>query len=116
NTASPGNIETVTTQLGDALNLEQGEALTSEDRPHILSMSGSLEVPRTRGLIASAGLAYQSGTPFTLVDSSTDPDRNGQFQEPLAAGTYSGSASNSDAITVENKGGFRGARGPDSFL
>jgi hypothetical protein len=116
NTASPGVIETITTQLGDSLNLEQGAARTSQDRPHVLSANGSVEVPRTGGLVVSAGLQYQSGTPFTLTDSSTDPDRNGLFQEPLPAGTYSGAASNSDAITVENKGGFRGARGPAFML
>jgi len=116
NTASPGNIETISTQVLNDLNLEQGEAVTGEDRPHILSLGGAVEVPRTRGLIVSAGLSYQSGTPYTLTDSSTDPDRNGNFQEPLPAGTYSGAASSSDAVTVENKGGFRGVRGPNSFL
>ncbi len=116
NTASPGVIETMTTQLGESLNLEQGEARTTQDRPHVLSANGSMEVPHTGGLVVSAGLQYQSGTPFTLTDTSTDPDRNGQFQEPLPAGTYSGAASNSDAITVENKDGFRGARGPDFML
>jgi hypothetical protein len=33
--------------------------------------------------VVSGGFAYQSGTPFTLTDSTTDPDRNGEFQEPL---------------------------------
>jgi hypothetical protein len=116
NTASPGNIETITTQVLDQLNLEQGEARTSQDRPHVLSINGSTEVPKTKGLVLSGGFAYQSGTPFTLTDSTTDPDRNGEFQEPLPAGTYSGNSSNPDAITVENKGGFRGARGPDQML
>jgi hypothetical protein len=116
NTASPGNIETISTQVLDQLNLEQGESRTSQDRPHVLSAGGSVEVPRTRGLIVSAGLTYRSGTPFTLTDSSTDPDRNGNFQEPLAAGTYRGSLTSADAFTVENEGGFRGARAPSSFL
>jgi hypothetical protein len=116
NTASPGNIETITTQVLDQLNLEQGEARTTQDRPHVLSINGSAEVPKTKGLVVSGGFAYQSGTPFTLTDSTTDPDRNGEFQEPLPAGTYSGNSSNPDAITVVNKGGFRGARGPDQML
>ena len=116
NTGNPGNIETITTQVGDQLNLEQGEARTAQDRPHVLSLSGSVEVPRTRGLIVSSGIAFQSGAPFTLTDRTTDPDRNGQFQEPLPAGTYSGAATNSDAYTVDYKGGFRGMRGPSSFL
>src|SRR5262245_28538203 len=115
NTASPGNIETITTQLLDDLNLEQGEARTTQDRPHVLSVTGSYDVPKTKGLVISGGLAYQSGAPFTLTDSSTDDDRNGQFQEALPAGTYSGAANNPDSFTVENKGGFRGARGPDQM-
>jgi hypothetical protein len=116
NVPSPGVIDTISTQLGEDLNLEDGEARTTQDRPHVLSAGGSVEVPRTGGLVVSAGLQYQSGTPFTLTDSTLDNDRNGQFQEALPAGTYSGAATNSDAITVENKDGFRGARGPDFFL
>ena len=112
NVSAPGTIDTISTQVLDDLNLEDGEARTSQDRPHVLSVQGSVEVPKTRGLVISGGLQAQSGTPFTLTDSSTDPDRNGSFQEPLPAGTYSGNASNADAITVENDGGFRGARGP----
>jgi hypothetical protein len=116
NTANPGNIETITTQIGDDLNLDEGEARTAQDRPHVLSLSGSVEVPRTRGLIVSSGLSYQSGTPFTIIDSTLDPDRNGQFQEALPAGTYTGSSSNPEAFTVDYEGGFRGARGPSQFL
>src|SRR5262249_36957649 len=82
NTANPGNIETIQTQVLDQLNLEQGEARTAQDRPHVLSVNGSVEIPHTKGLLISGGLAYQSGTPFTLTDSTTDPDRNGEFQEP----------------------------------
>jgi hypothetical protein len=116
NTASPGVIETISTQVLDQLNLDQNEARTSQDRPHVLSVNGSLEVPRTRGLVVSGGLSYQSGSPFTLTDSSTDPNRNGFFEEPLPAGTYGGAAGDPNAITVNNIGGMRGARGPDSFL
>ena len=116
NVSAPGTIDTVSTQVLDDLNLEDGEARTSQDRPHVLSVQGSVEVPKTGGLVVSGGLQAQTGTPFTLTDSSTDPDRNGFFQEPLPAGTYSGAASNQDAITVENDGGFRGARGPGLFL
>jgi hypothetical protein len=100
----------------DQLNLEQGESRTSQDRPHVLSINGSAEIPHTGGLVVSAGYQYQSGTPFTLTDSTTDPDRNGEFQEPLPAGTYSGATGNPHALTVKNKGGFRGARGPDQAL
>ena len=116
NVSAPGTIDTISTQILDDLNLEDGEARTSQDRPHVLSINGSVEVPKTFGLVFSGGMQFQSGTPFTLIDSSTDPDRNGFFQEPLPAGTYSGAASNSEAITVEYDGGFRGARGPNLFL
>jgi len=122
NTASPGNVETIATATADpvtkaiALNLDQNEGLTTQDRPNILSIDGSLLVPRTHGLMISGVLQYQSGAPFTLIDSTTDPNRNGNFEEPLPAGTYSGPAGNPDAITVQNAGGPRGARGPDFLL
>jgi Carboxypeptidase regulatory-like domain/TonB dependent receptor/TonB-dependent Receptor Plug Domain len=122
NLASPGALETITSQTVDpvtrapSLNLEQQEGLTAQDRPHLLSINGSVQIPRTRGLNFSGVLQYNSGTPFTITDSSTDPNRNGNFEEPLPAGSYSGAAGNSDAYTVENKGGIRGARGPSYFL
>jgi hypothetical protein len=47
-----------------------------------------------------------------LTDSSTDPNRNGFFEEPLPAGTYSGPASNPNSITVDFDGRKGGARGP----
>lgn len=99
-----------------ALNLDDLFALSDQDRPHNLSLSGSVEVPRTKGLVVSGAWQYQSGTPFTLTDSSTDPNRNGIFEEPLPAGTYSGPASNPNSITVDYKGGFNGARGPSFSL
>jgi hypothetical protein len=34
----------------------------------------------------------------------------------LPAGTYSGAVSNPNAITVENKGGINGARGPNYIM
>jgi len=95
-----------------SLNLDQNFQLSDQDRPHILSMDGSVEVPRTKGLVVSGVWQYQSGTPFTLTDSTTDPNRNGFFEEPLPAGTYSGPAGNPDSITVENNGRMNGARGP----
>jgi hypothetical protein len=117
NTSSPGNIENISTQLGDQLNLEAGEAPTIQDRPHVLSVGGSVEVPHTKGLIVSSGISYQSGSRFTLTDSNFDLNRNGLFDdEVLPAGTYSGAATNVDAVTIVNEGGFQGARGPDSFL
>jgi hypothetical protein len=117
NVPSPGVIDTADTQVGDNLNLELAEARTSQDRPHVLSLTGAAEVPKTGGLQLSGSLQYQSGSPFTLTDSTTDDNRNGFTTDSvLPAGTYSGAANNVDAITVENLGGFRGARGPDQFL
>ena len=54
-----------------------------------------------------------SGTPFSLVDSTVDADRNNIALDPLPAGTYSGVGPN--AVTVENKGGRNGAVGPGSL-
>lgn len=106
------NNEIITTQFQDDLRLDQQEGPTSIDRPHILSINGAYEVPRTRGLQVSGVVQYRSGTPMTLTNSNFDLDRNGRFDnEYLAPGTYSGSGAN--AMTVENKGGRRGARGPD---
>ena len=119
---SPGSTDFITTYTTDPvtkaidLHLDSLESLTSQDRPHLLSLSGAMEVPRTHGLNLSGVLQANSGTPFTLTDSSSDPNQNGNFEEPLPAGTYSGAAGNVNAITVENKGGFNGARGPSYFL
>jgi hypothetical protein len=114
-----GATDTINTQTIDpitravSLNLDNRFMLSDQDRPHILSVDGSIEVPRTKGLVVSGVWQYQSGTPFTLIDSSTDPNRNGNFEEPLPAGTYRGAASNPNAIIVENDGRMNGARGPD---
>ena len=119
---SPGATDFITTYTTDPVthavdqHLSDLESLTSQDRPHLLSLSGAMEVPRTHGLNLSGVLQANSGTPFTLTDSNTDPNRNGNFEEPLPAGTYSGPAGNVNSITVENKGGFNGARGPGYFL
>jgi hypothetical protein len=55
-----------------------------------------------------------SGAPFTIFDSSIDADQNGELNDPLPAGTYSGSALNA-MQDVKNEGGRNGARGPDYF-
>jgi hypothetical protein len=96
--------------LGNA-NLDLGQGPTDFDRRQNLVLSGRVvEVPRTHGMTLSATLRLLSGLPFTLIDSSSDPDRNGILQDPLTAGSYSGTGAN--AITVENKGGRNGAYGP----
>ena len=88
----PVYIDTISTQIGDDLNLEEGEARTTQDRPHVLSLGGSVEVPRPVGCIVSGGLQYQSGTPFTMTDSTLDPRSQRPVPGALPAGTYSGAA------------------------
>jgi hypothetical protein len=119
---APGATDIITSATVDpvtkvtSLNLQDREGLTQQDRPHLLSMNTQVQVPHTGGLNVSGVVQYNSGTPFTLIDSTTDPNRNGNFEEPLPAGIYSGSASNINSITVENAGGINGARGPSYFL
>jgi hypothetical protein len=121
---APGAISDITTYTVDPvtqavdLHLADRESLTDQDRPHLFSLSGAWQIPHTGGVNVSGVVQANSGAPFTLIDSTTDPNRNGQFEEPLPAGTYSGvsAAFPQNAITVENKGGFNGARGPGYFL
>jgi len=100
-------------QFLDDLNLDDNEGPTDFDRTHNLVVSGSLLVPKTGGLTVSWIARALSGLPFSVTDSSTDPDRNGILIDPIAAGSYSGSGP--DAITVESEGGRNGARGPNYF-
>jgi hypothetical protein len=51
--------------------------------------------------------------PFTIIDSTTDADRNGILFDVLPAGTYAGAGRN--AISVESDGRRNGAYGPGSF-
>ena len=59
-------------------------------------------------------LRYMSGAPFTLFDSSIDLDQNGELDDPLPAGVYSGTVP-SAKTNVRNDGGRNGAYGPDYF-
>jgi len=97
-------------QFLDDMNLDLNEGPGDNDRRHLLAWSGSALVPRTGGVTASWVLRAMSGTPFTLIDTNTDPDRNGILADPLAAGTYSGDGAN--AFTTDFDGGRNGARGP----
>jgi hypothetical protein len=104
--------------LGD-LNLDNEYGPTNVDRPHILTLTGSFDVPRTGGLKLSGVFRARSGTPFSLRNTALDADRNGDTDnEYLPAGTYTGAAPDSSApyvipYTVEYKGGRAGARGPN---
>jgi hypothetical protein len=97
-------------QVGAERNLQLLWGPLAGDRTHLVSFAGVVEVPRTRGLKVSAVFRGMTGTPFTLSDSSVDVNMNGLTPDPLPAGTYSGTGT--EAITVENKGGINGARGP----
>ena len=76
--------------LGD-LRLDTEIGPSAVDRPHILSLSGSWDVARTGGLKLSSLFQARSGTPFSLINSAFDADKNGiTANEYLAPGTYTG--------------------------
>ncbi len=109
-----GQAETINSQFLDDLRLDTEIGPTNVDRPHILSINGTYDVPKTGGLKVSGVVQARSGQPFSLINTTFDNDRNGfTGNEYLAAGSYSGTGP--DSITVENEGGRNGARGP-SFL
>jgi hypothetical protein len=96
------------------LNLDAWRGPSNVDRRHILSLGAQVEVPKTGGVTLSSTARYMSGAPFTIYDSSIDADRNGELVDPVPAGTYSGTATDS-MKNVEYKGGRNGAIGPDYF-
>jgi outer membrane receptor protein involved in Fe transport len=98
--------------LGDPM-LGLNEGPTNFDRRHNFVVSGSALVPRTGGLQVSGVARYLSGPGFSIIDTTTDPDRNGILFDPVEPGSYSGNGPN--AITVQNDGGRNGARAPDFF-
>lgn len=106
-----GQADTAISQVGADLNLDNDFGPSNVDRPHIFSLAGSYEVPRTKGLRVSAVFQARSGVPFTLVNTTFDLDRNGlTANEYLPAGTYRGTGAN--AYEVDYKGGRNGGRGP----
>jgi Carboxypeptidase regulatory-like domain/TonB-dependent Receptor Plug Domain len=100
-------------QLLDNLNLDLNQGPTPLVRKHNLSLSGTFDVPHTGGLRLSTITKFVSGTPFSLTDSSSDPDQNGVLTDYLPAGTYSGTGPH--GITVDYKGGRDGGIGPNQF-
>jgi hypothetical protein len=103
-----------TYQTGTNPNLDAFRGPSNVDRRHILSLGAQTEIPKTMGVTLSATMRYMSGAPFTIIDSSIDADRNGELVDPVPAGTYSGSATDS-LQNVQNDGGRNGAVGPDYF-
>lgn len=104
-------------QVGQDLHLEMNEGPLANDRRHNVSLAGSIEVPRTHGLIVSGIARYLSGTPITLTNSLVDTDMNGRGNDRIAAGTYRGTPVSADdeIWEVEFDGKRGGARGPDYF-
>jgi hypothetical protein len=113
-----GQADTPDSQFLDDLNLDKEYGPTAVDRPHILTLTGSYDVPRTGGLKLSGVFRARSGTPISLRNTTFDADSNGSTaNEYLAPGTYTGAAPNAaspNAIpyTVEYEGGRAGGRGP----
>jgi hypothetical protein len=100
-------------QVLNDLNLDLNDGPTAVDRRHNLVISGQALVPKTGGLTVAWVARALSGAQFTLVDSSSDPDRNGTFAEPLPAGAYTSSGRN--PWPVDFDGGRNGATGPGLF-
>lgn len=103
-----------TYQVLTDLKLDEWRAPSDVDRRHILSVGARAEIPKTGGATVSTTVRYMSGSPFTLYDSSIDANRNGELNDPLPAGTYSGTGTNA-LKDVEYAGGRNGAYGPDYF-
>jgi len=103
-----------TYQVLTNLNLDAFRGPSNVDRRHILSLGAQTEIPKTGGLTLSSTARYMSGAPFTIYDSSIDADRNGELVDPVPAGSYSGTATDS-LKNVDYKGGRNGAIGPDYF-
>ena len=114
-----GQAEQADSQFLGDLNQDREYGPTSVDRPHIVTLSGTFDVPRTGGLKVSGVYRARSGTPFSLRNTTFDHDRNGiTANEYLEPGNYTGagpdaSAPNAIPYSVDYKGGRAGARGPN---
>ena len=101
-----------TDQFLTDLRLDKVWGPTAVDRRHILSISARTEIPKTGGATLATVVRYMSGAPFTILDSGIDADQNGELNDPLPAGTYSGPAPNA-MTNVRYTGGRNGTYGPD---
>ncbi len=99
------------------LNLDAWASPSSVDRRHVLSLNGRTEIPHT-DINLSATARYMSGSPFSIFNSASDTDQNGELTDPSPAGIYSASSTVKGVpvmTNVENNGGRNGAIGPDYF-
>jgi hypothetical protein len=101
-------------QTGTDLHLDEYAGPAGQDRRHNLTVSGRAEIPRTRGVTVSGTLRMLSGSPFTIQDTTTDPDRNRINFQPLPAGIYNPFPEAGEFVMrdVKTEGGRNGARGP----
>jgi len=106
-----GDAETIWTQVGKDLNLDQNQGPSDFDRRHNFVANGTYLVG---GLRLSTIVRLRSGTPYSLIDSNFDLNQNGEDDDEwLPAGTYSGDGEN--AITADFDGERNGAVGPKYF-
>ncbi len=112
NTSGNGSPQIPVQRLDD-LRLDANEGPADFDRRHNFVVSGTARVPRTGGLTISAIARALSGQPFSIIDSTTDADRNGILFDFVPAGRYAGTGEN--AIGVEYNGKRNGAYGPAFF-
>lgn len=109
-----GDAQSVYTQSAGDLNLSQNWGPTDFDRRHNLVSNFTVAVPGTGGLRVSGIMRVRSGGRFSLLDSTLDTNKNGTANDEwLAAGTYSGSGT--DSFTVDYAGGRNGGVGPRYF-
>ena len=104
-------------QVGQDLNLDMNEGPLANDRRHNVSVAGTIQVPKTGGLMLSSIVRYLSGAPITLTNSLVDADRNGRGGDLIPAGHYVGTPVSADdeLWDVDFEGTRGGARGPDYF-
>jgi hypothetical protein len=101
-------------QLGDDLRMDLNQGPLGNDRRHNLAVSGVFRVPYTGGLQVSGIARFTTGSPFSIVNSNNDPDRNGVFQELAPAGTYTVSTPDGP-FDVEFDGSQNGGRWPNTY-
>lgn len=87
---------------------------SSYDRTHVLSIGARAEL--WKGANLATTIRSMSGFPFTIYNSAVDVNRNGELDDPVPAGTYSGTAAEPMVLKdVEFDGKRNGARAPGIF-